>query len=124
MLHQRLSSADGETAGHDFQAVTVLAQFLGCPGNGDGDAVAHGPGVRVVTVLTAPHAAGRPGNDANTGAVHGRAGGVRMKESHIAGGESGPDVRFWNVLAEVDAELKRAFGLQGNLLKFSNVRHG
>ena len=115
MLHQRLSSAEGDTAGHDLQALTVLAELFGCSGNGDRDAVGQGPGVWVVTVLTTPHAAGGPGHDSNTGAVHRRAGSVGMKESHVAAGEGGPHVRFREVLAEVDAKIKRALGLQGTL---------
>ena len=51
------------------------------------DAVAHRPGVGVVAVEAPPHAAGRPGDDAHAGAVHGRAGRERVQEAHVAGRE-------------------------------------
>ena len=124
MLHQRFSSTEGEAARHDLQAAPVFAQLFGGFRDGHGDAVAHGPRVRVVTVETPKHAARRPGNHAHPGAVHGRAGRERMEESHVAGGERGPDVRFRNVLPEVDAKLEWTLRRQRLLRGRVSVRHG
>ena len=129
ILHQRLAAAQGEAARHDFQAVAVLAQLLRGAGQGDGDAVAERPGVRVVAVEAPEHAAGRPRHDAHARSIDRRAGRERMEEAHVAGLERRSHVRLRNGLAEVDAKLVRAPGferrpLDGFLFRHRNLTHG
>ena len=100
-----------------FSPSTVFAQLLGRLRHGDRDAVAHRPGVRVVTVETPEHAARRPRDDAYARAVHGGTGRERVQEPHVAGGERRAHVRLGNVLAEVDAELVRALRRERRLAR-------
>src|SRR5262249_2046144 len=107
----RLSTADSKSPGHDLEPNTVFAKFLGRSYNGHGKAVLQGPGVGVMAVKTPKHTAGRPGHDANSRTVERRAGGERMKESHVPARERRPRLRVGNVLAEILAKHERAFSL-------------
>ena len=112
VLHQRLTPAQRETSGHDFQAVSVLAQLLGGPLDRNRDAVAHRPRVGVVAIAAPPHAAAGPRDDAYAWAIHGGAGRERVQESHVAGGESRSHVGFRQGLAGIDAKLEWTVGLE------------
>ena len=64
---------------------------------------------------TPHHAAGRPRDDPDAGAVDRGAGREGVQKAHVAGGERRPDIGFRNVLAEIDAELERALRLERRL---------
>src|SRR5204863_6354115 len=67
MLHQRLATAHREAAGHHREAMAVLADLLRGLRDADRIAVAHRPGIRVVTIAAAPQAARRPRDDPHAG---------------------------------------------------------
>ena len=85
VLHEGLAAAQREATRHDPEGVAVLSELLRRFRHRDRDTVADGPGVGVVAVAAAPHAAGGPGHDPHPGAVDGRAGGEGVQEPHVAG---------------------------------------
>src|SRR4029079_15181508 len=67
-------------------------------------------------VDAAPHAAGRPRNDADTGPVYRGSSRKGVKESHVAAGERRTHVRFGNSSAKIDSQLVRALVFECRLL--------
>ena len=123
MLHQGLSAADRHPSRHDLQAGPVFPQLLGRSRDRDRNTVRHRPGVGVVAIETAPHAAGCPCDDSHAGTVDGRSGGEGVQESHLARRECTSNVRVRNIPAEVDAQLVRALRRQRRLHDGLLVRH-
>src|SRR5688572_10343475 len=101
VLHERLAAADGEAARHDLEALTIFAQLFGGLRDADRVAVTHRPGVRVVAIAAAPHAARRPRDDAHPRPVDRRARGQRMQEAHVAAYQCALDVGLRQLLREV-----------------------
>src|SRR5262249_9647528 len=110
VLHQGLPPAEREPALHDLESLAVLAQLLGRPTHAHGDSVGEGPGVGIVTIAAAPHAARGPRNDPHAGPVHRGPGGVRVEEAHVAGLERFADGLLGKALAETHAQLVGTLG--------------
>ncbi len=111
-LHQRLTAAQREAARHHLEAVAVLAQFLRRLRHRYRHAVAERPGVGVVAVLAAPHAACGPRHDAHARAIDGRTGRVGVQEPHVAAGQRLANALLGNGIAQMDPEFKRALRLE------------
>src|SRR5688572_13311445 len=124
MLHQRLTTAQCESPGHRLQPVTVLAEFFGGSRDGDGNTVAHRPGIRVMAIEAAPDASSCPGDHANSRTVYRRSCSERMKEPHISRCECGANVGLRQVPAQMDTQIERAFGLQRWVVSRTIVLHG
>src|SRR4051794_8448410 len=87
--------------------MAVLADLFRGPLQAHREAVLQGPGVGIVTVPAAPHAAGRPRHHPHAGPVHRGAGGEGVQEPHIAGGERLAYGLLRDLVAEPHPQLER-----------------
>src|SRR5262249_24095888 len=116
VLHERLTSTQGESTKHQLEPVAIFLQRFYCSLKRDRYPIHHVPGVGIVPVQTTELTAGGPGHDPTTRPIDSRAGGERMQEAHVPRLERRRYCRLGNSTCVIYAQLERIHSLERDLL--------